>query len=153
MNWFVFELNRAVKWDDFANFQLQINSNNLRWPHRIRNKTSAKRVAERQHNRVRLILVRLLWQVCLVSNCFFSLCFFAMRSRWLCFVLENAKFSIMCFVGAGASSSGSGPHLLSTANHLEIPSNNPNLLSPDILNQRRGNFKPYNHGSARDVVQ
>lgn len=23
-------------------------------------------------------------------------------------------------------------------NHLEIPSNNPNLLSPDILSQRRG---------------
>lgn len=47
----------------------------------------------------------------------------------------------MIFTGAGASGSGSGPHLLSAANHLEIPSNNPNLLSPDILNQRRGNFK------------
>ncbi|XP_031621152.1 potassium channel subfamily T member 2 isoform X3 [Contarinia nasturtii] len=44
--------------------------------------------------------------------------------------------------GAGASSSGSGPHLLSAANHLEIPSNNPNLLSPDILNQRRGSRRP-----------
>lgn len=40
--------------------------------------------------------------------------------------------------GSGASGSASGPHLLSAANHLEIPSNNPNLLSPDILNQRRG---------------
>ena len=32
------------------------------------------------------------------------------------------------------------PHSqLSVGNHLEIPSgNNPNLLSPDILNQRRG---------------
>lgn len=34
-----------------------------------------------------------------------------------------------------------GPsHALSVGNHLEIPggNNNPNLLSPDILNQRRG---------------
>lgn len=36
--------------------------------------------------------------------------------------------------------SNAGPQLLSAANHLEIPTNNPNLLSPDILNQRRGNF-------------
>lgn len=33
------------------------------------------------------------------------------------------------------------PHSLNTGNHLELPSNNnPNLLSPDILNQRRGMF-------------
>lgn len=45
-------------------------------------------------------------------------------------------------VGGGSNlnvtSVNSGPQLLSAANHLEIPSNNPNLLSPDILNQRRG---------------
>ncbi|XP_055606305.1 potassium channel subfamily T member 2 isoform X5 [Uranotaenia lowii] len=36
-----------------------------------------------------------------------------------------------------------GPPAISTANHLEIPSNNnPNLLSPDILNQRRGSRRP-----------
>ena len=29
-----------------------------------------------------------------------------------------------------------------TCNHLELPvTNNPNLLSPDILNQRRGKYK------------
>lgn len=56
--------------------------------------------------------------------------------------VEKQNLSEIMFIGAGASSSGSGPHLLSAANHLEIPSNNPNLLSPDILNQRRGNFKP-----------
>lgn len=33
------------------------------------------------------------------------------------------------------------PHSLNAGNHLELPSNNnPNLLSPDILNQRRGMF-------------
>lgn len=41
--------------------------------------------------------------------------------------------------GAGLGSSAP-PQLLSTANHLEIPSSNPNLLSPDILNQRRGEY-------------
>nr|XP_029716647.1 potassium channel subfamily T member 1 isoform X7 [Aedes albopictus] len=36
-----------------------------------------------------------------------------------------------------------GPPAITTANHLEIPSNNnPNLLSPDILNQRRGSRRP-----------
>ncbi|XP_050093221.1 potassium channel subfamily T member 2 isoform X12 [Anopheles aquasalis] len=36
-----------------------------------------------------------------------------------------------------------GPPAISSANHLEIPSgNNPNLLSPDILNQRRGSRRP-----------
>nr|XP_040220195.2 potassium channel subfamily T member 2 isoform X2 [Anopheles coluzzii]XP_040220196.2 potassium channel subfamily T member 2 isoform X2 [Anopheles coluzzii]XP_049462647.1 potassium channel subfamily T member 2 isoform X2 [Anopheles coluzzii] len=36
-----------------------------------------------------------------------------------------------------------GPPTISSANHLEIPSgNNPNLLSPDILNQRRGSRRP-----------
>lgn len=48
------------------------------------------------------------------------------------------RFRANIFLGPGASSSVAGPHLLSAANHLEIPSNNPNLLSPDILNQRRG---------------
>lgn len=33
--------------------------------------------------------------------------------------------------------SGSQPTLAPT-NHLEIPTNNPNLLSPDMLSQRRG---------------
>lgn len=47
------------------------------------------------------------------------------------------RYCVVAFTGAGSSGS-SGPHLLSAANHLEIPSNNPNLLSPDILNQRRG---------------
>lgn len=42
------------------------------------------------------------------------------------------------FSGSGLAVS-SAPQLLSAANHLEIPTNNPNLLSPDILNQRRGN--------------
>lgn len=51
--------------------------------------------------------------------------------------LKNA----LKFLGPGASSLASGPHLLSAANHLEIPSNNPNLLSPDILNQRRGKLQ------------
>jgi potassium channel subfamily T member 1 len=47
----------------------------------------------------------------------------------------NIKESIAVSTGATLGSSlGS-----STANHLELPSNNnPNLLSPDILNQRRG---------------
>ncbi|XP_050073377.1 potassium channel subfamily T member 2 isoform X11 [Anopheles maculipalpis] len=36
-----------------------------------------------------------------------------------------------------------GPPTISSANHLEIPTgNNPNLLSPDILNQRRGSRRP-----------
>uniref|UniRef100_A0A182LZG7 RCK N-terminal domain-containing protein n=1 Tax=Anopheles culicifacies TaxID=139723 RepID=A0A182LZG7_9DIPT len=36
-----------------------------------------------------------------------------------------------------------GPPAIASANHLEIPSgNNPNLLSPDILNQRRGSRRP-----------
>ncbi|XP_039435912.1 potassium channel subfamily T member 2 isoform X15 [Culex pipiens pallens] len=36
-----------------------------------------------------------------------------------------------------------GPPAITTANHLEIPSNNnPNLLSPDVLNQRRGSRRP-----------
>uniref|UniRef100_A0A182QNB1 RCK N-terminal domain-containing protein n=1 Tax=Anopheles farauti TaxID=69004 RepID=A0A182QNB1_9DIPT len=36
-----------------------------------------------------------------------------------------------------------GPPTISSTNHLEIPSgNNPNLLSPDILNQRRGSRRP-----------
>ncbi|XP_055529623.1 potassium channel subfamily T member 2 isoform X12 [Wyeomyia smithii] len=36
-----------------------------------------------------------------------------------------------------------GPPAITTANHLEIPTNNnPNLLSPDILNQRRGSRRP-----------
>lgn len=41
-------------------------------------------------------------------------------------------------VGSGGTSVNLGTQLLSAANHLEIPTNNPNLLSPDILNQRRG---------------
>lgn len=54
-------------------------------------------------------------------------------------IFNGASFLI--FVGPGVSSPSAAPHLLSAANHLEIPSsNNPNLLSPDILNQRRGNF-------------
>ncbi|XP_062552993.1 potassium channel subfamily T member 2 [Armigeres subalbatus] len=41
------------------------------------------------------------------------------------------------------SSTQLGPPAITTANHLEIPSNNnPNLLSPDILNQRRGSRRP-----------
>lgn len=33
--------------------------------------------------------------------------------------------------------------LLSTGNHLDIPqNNNPNLLSPDVLNQRRNSRRP-----------
>lgn len=31
-----------------------------------------------------------------------------------------------------------GPPSLSVGNHLDIPQNNPNLLSPDVLSQRRG---------------
>lgn len=31
-----------------------------------------------------------------------------------------------------------GPPSLSVGNHLDIPHGNPNLLSPDVLNQRRG---------------
>lgn len=41
--------------------------------------------------------------------------------------------------GTGGAGFGGGSQMLSAANHLEIPINNPNLLSPDILNQRRGN--------------
>lgn len=41
-------------------------------------------------------------------------------------------------VVTSGSSAAIGSQPLSAANHLEIPSNNPNLLSPDILNQRRG---------------
>lgn len=33
-----------------------------------------------------------------------------------------------------------GPPSLSVGNHLDIPQSNPNLLSPDMLNQRRGSF-------------
>lgn len=32
------------------------------------------------------------------------------------------------------------PHAISTGNHLDVPQNNPNLLSPDVLNQRRGKY-------------
>lgn len=32
-----------------------------------------------------------------------------------------------------------GPQSQAPKNHLEIPTNNPNLLSPDVLSQRRGN--------------
>lgn len=34
-----------------------------------------------------------------------------------------------------------GSLLGSTGNHLDIPTNNPNLLSPDVLSQRRGLFQ------------
>lgn len=53
-------------------------------------------------------------------------------------------------VGLRMRTAGSGqpittaPQLLSAANHLEIPMNNPNLLSPDILNQRRGTNRQSN---------
>ncbi|XP_021695817.1 potassium channel subfamily T member 2 isoform X17 [Aedes aegypti] len=44
---------------------------------------------------------------------------------------------------ANTQSTQLGPPAITTANHLEIPSNNnPNLLSPDILNQRRGSRRP-----------
>lgn len=33
-----------------------------------------------------------------------------------------------------------GPPSLSVGNHLDIPTSNPNLLSPDVLNQRRGSL-------------
>jgi hypothetical protein len=36
------------------------------------------------------------------------------------------------------TSSTLGPPSLSVGNHLDIPHNNPNLLSPDVLSQRRG---------------
>lgn len=43
-------------------------------------------------------------------------------------------------VVTGGSSTAIGSQPQSAANHLEIPLNNPNLLSPDILNQRRGMY-------------
>lgn len=49
----------------------------------------------------------------------------------------GGNVSTTAAASAGGSSSAA-PQLLSAANHLEIPTNNPNLLSPDILNQRRG---------------
>jgi len=53
-------------------------------------------------------------------------------------------------IGIGNSSGLSGGGLsvpsttITTANHLDVPQagNNPNLLSPDILNQRRGSRRP-----------
>ena len=36
------------------------------------------------------------------------------------------------------TSSTLGPPSLNVGNHLDIPQNNPNLLSPDMLSQRRG---------------
>jgi potassium channel subfamily T protein 1 len=35
-----------------------------------------------------------------------------------------------------------GPPSLSVGNHLDIPQSNPNLLSPDVLSQRRGSRRP-----------
>lgn len=52
-------------------------------------------------------------------------------------ILQKRKSILILGVGLGSSAP---PQLLSTANHLEIPSSNPNLLSPDILNQRRGEY-------------
>lgn len=43
-----------------------------------------------------------------------------------------------------------GPPSLSVGNHLDIPQNNPNLLSPDMLNQRRGSFS-FIHCHGRDI--
>lgn len=59
-----------------------------------------------------------------------------MNDSKILFIYFFSKYICYC-LGAGLGSSV-GPQLLSTANHLEIPSSNPNLLSPDILNQRRG---------------
>lgn len=40
-----------------------------------------------------------------------------------------------------SSTLGPGPPSLSVGNHLDIPqNNNPNLLSPDVLSQRRGYY-------------
>lgn len=50
----------------------------------------------------------------------------------------NAALTSVVTGGGSGSSGAIGSQPLSAANHLEIPSNNPNLLSPDILNQRRG---------------
>lgn len=36
------------------------------------------------------------------------------------------------------TSSSLGPPNLNVGNHLDIPQNNPNLLSPDMMGQRRG---------------
>ncbi|CAD7013542.1 unnamed protein product [Ceratitis capitata] len=51
--------------------------------------------------------------------------------------------------GGGSSSGGGGGGLsvatatLTTSNHLDVPqAGNPNLLSPDVLNQRRGSRRP-----------
>jgi len=42
----------------------------------------------------------------------------------------------------GTSLSITPATLTTTGNHLDVPfANNPNLLSPDVLNQRRGKFK------------
>jgi potassium channel subfamily T member 1 len=53
---------------------------------------------------------------------------------------SNIKESGTASSGATLGSTlGAGSN---SANHLELPSNNnPNLLSPDILNQRRGEFE------------
>ncbi|KAL7046919.1 hypothetical protein ACKWTF_002741 [Chironomus riparius] len=40
------------------------------------------------------------------------------------------------------TSSTLGPPSLNVGNHLDIPQNNPNLLSPDMLSQRRGSRRP-----------
>lgn len=55
---------------------------------------------------------------------------------------SNLKESATTAQPAPTASSGpQAAHTQAPTNHLEIPSsNNPNLLSPDILSQRRGMF-------------
>lgn len=43
-------------------------------------------------------------------------------------------------VPTATTASTLGPPSLSVGNHLDIPQSNPNLLSPDVLSQRRGCF-------------
>lgn len=56
------------------------------------------------------------------------------------FVMTDPKMNLKESTGVPTATTTStlGPPSLSVGNHLDIPQNNPNLLSPDVLSQRRG---------------
>lgn len=54
-------------------------------------------------------------------------------------IVSDSKTNLKEATGIPTTTSSTlGPPSLNVGNHLDIPQNNPNLLSPDVLSQRRG---------------
>lgn len=71
---------------------------------------------------------------------FFILATFTEGGASNTFVVTDSKVNLKESTGVPTATTAStlGPPSLSVGNHLDIPQNNPNLLSPDVLSQRRG---------------